>query len=96
MREISILEGSVHDAAMWISLHNPHMQKHSLGYIKSRIQDCIDDVIQEVRKDWEITYVSTGGWTVIFFPEDDYHGVIEVLVDPQISKEREYILIYEE
>lgn len=96
MREISIIEGSAHDVAMWISLHNPHMQKHSLGYIESRIQDCIDDVIEKARKDWELTYVSTGGWYVIFFPEDDYHGVIEVLVDPLVSKEREYSLIYEE
>ena len=96
MREISIREGSAHDAAMWISLHNLYMKNHSLGYIESRIQDCIDDVIKKARKNWEMTYVSTGGWIVIFFPEDDYHGVIEVLVDPQVSKEREYILIYEE
>lgn len=96
MREISISESSAHDAAMWISLHNPYMRKHSLEYIESRIQDCIDTVIKKVRKNWEMAYVSTGGWTVIFFPEDNYYGVIEVLVDPQVSKEREYTIIYKE
>ena len=95
MREISISESSVHDAAMWISLHNPYMKKHSLGYIESSIQGCIDTVIKKVRKNWEMTYASTGGWTVIFFPEDAYYGVIEVLVDPQVSKDREFVIIYE-
>lgn len=84
-KQISINVFSVQAAAEFEIKNNHYSKNRSLQEVLDQLHDYISDLYEDLmcgKKPWEFTYVSTCLFTVVFFPEEDYHGVIEVLVDP--------------
>lgn len=92
-RKISIVKESIENTARWILANNSYLAGTSYNLMISSINDSIERVKRNAEKNWQITFSGTAGYMVIFFPEDDNYGVVEILVDPLVSKEREYTYI---
>lgn len=95
MKQISIKEDAVIHAAKFISEYNKHLNYMTFKELEDEIQSYVDKVYATAMKEWEWTYVSTGGWTVTFYPDSDNYGTIEILVDPTVSKALNFVYIEE-
>lgn len=88
-RKISMIKGAVETTAAWILANNKYLVNSSYQGIIDSINDSVQRVKELTEQNWEMNYSSTAGYTVIFFPVDNYHGTIEILVDPCVSKDYE-------
>ena len=96
MKQISIKEGAVMYAARFISEYNKFLSDMSFRELEADIQSYVDRVRRDAMQNWEMQYISTGGWTVTFYPEDDNYGMIEILVDPSVSKNLNFVYVWGE
>lgn len=95
-RQISINRQAVDNAVIWIKQNNEYMKNKSLADLIQMIQRSIDCVVKRAKEDWQLHYSGTAGFTVFFMPEEDYYGTIEILVDPCVGGEYDYIDVEEE
>lgn len=94
-KQISINKESISRAARWLAYNNRYLKAASIGELESSIQRSVDRVIESAKKDWELHYSGTAGFTVFFMPEDDSYGIVEVLVDPAVGSDYEFEIIWE-
>ena len=97
-RQISINKESISRAARWLVYSNRYLALASatIEMIEADIQRSVDRVVESAKKDWELHYSGTAGFTVFFMPEDESYGIVEVLVDPALGGEYEFEIIWEE
>lgn len=99
-KKISIREGSIETTARWIFANNPHLHHRpniTLDTIREDIRKCVDRVVNQAYKNWDINYSGTAGFTVFFLPEEENYGAIEILVEPCVGqREINYIYIEDE
>ena len=95
-KQIAINRQAVDNAAIWIKQNNDYMKNKSLVDLTQMIQCSIDCVVKRAKEDWQLHYSGTAGFTVFFMPEEDYYGTIEILVDPCVGGQYDYIDIEEE
>lgn len=95
-RQISINRQAVDNAVLWIKQNNEYMKNKSLADLTQMIQRSVDCVVKRAKEDWQLHYSGTAGFTVFFMPEEDYYGTVEILVDPCVGGEYDYIDIEEE
>lgn len=95
MKQISIKQDAVIHAAKFISEYNKYLSDMTFKELEDDIQSYVDQIYEKAMKEWEWTYVSTGGWTVVFYPDSDNYGTIEILVDPAVSKALNFVYIEE-
>lgn len=89
-RKISIRQGSKEATLDWIMHNNKYSSTFTYQSLSDSLEHCIQRVKKNAMKDWDVTFSGTAGFTVLFTPESDDYGVIEILVDPCVSKELEY------
>lgn len=89
-KKISIREGAKEIVLDWIMKNNKHSPTFTYQTLSDSLERCIDRVKYNATKNWDITHSGTAGFTVLFTPESDDYGVIEILVDPCVSKELKY------
>lgn len=94
-REISINKESISRAARWIAYSNRYLASATIERVEADIQRSVDRVVESAKKDWDMHYSGTAGFTVFFMPEDDSYGIVEVLVDPALGGEYEFEIIWE-
>lgn len=94
-RQISIERHAIENTAMWIKQNNPHMKNTSLSSLIATIEACVKRVVVHANKYWELNYSGTAGFTVFFMPESEEYGVIEILIDPSVGSECDYVDIEE-
>lgn len=96
MKRISIRRDAVRSAAVWIKTNNPHMRNKVISYLEYCIWKHVNEIIEVALEHWEIMYTGGAGWTILFTPEDEEYGTIEILVDPQVGEEPDYNYVYQE
>lgn len=96
MKQISMREGAVKEAAMWIKLNNRYLKEDPLENIEACIQEHVDKAINYALTVDETYYISSAGWTVLYLPDGDGYGEIQILVDPLVSKGNDYMTVYKE
>ena len=94
-RQISINKESISRAARWLAYSNRYLAPATIETLEVDIQRSVDRVVGSAKKDWELHYSGTAGFTVFFMPEDDNYGTVEVLVDPAVGGEYEFEVIWE-
>lgn len=94
-KQISINKESISKAARWLAYSNHYLASATIEKIEADIQRSVDRVVESAKKDWELTYSGTTGFTVFFMPEDESYGIVEVLVDPALGGEYEFEIIWE-
>ena len=78
----------VKKSAKFIFKKNKFLNK-SRAAIEKDINDCIKDGVKRNNKGEDCQFMSTGGWTILFSIEEGY-GIIEVLVDANVSNSSDY------
>jgi hypothetical protein len=76
-------------AAKFIFKKNTSLDE-SITEIENSIYAMIDDGIKRNERGEEHLFASTGGWTILFFLDDEGYGTIDVLVDPNVSNDYIY------
>ena len=67
------------------------MQNRSVDYMIGSIKQVIKDMVNKIKSGGEAWYCGTAGYVVMIQHEDeDYYGV-EVLVNPSVSQDREFV-----
>lgn len=92
-KQISMKEGSVLYAARYIAEHNHYLKHMTFKELEEDIKDTVGRVYQKAMETWEWNCMSTGGWTVMFSAHDDTYGTIQILVDPAVSKDTNFVYI---
>lgn len=87
----SIKEGSIELAARFIVANNSYMQNRSVDYMIDSIKRVIKDMVDKIKNGGEAWYCGTAGYVVMIQQEDEDYYVIEVLVDPSVSQDREFV-----
>ena len=95
-KQISINKESISRAARWLAYSNRYLASATIETLEADIQRSVDRVVESAKKDWQLTYSGTAGFTVFFMPEDERYGTVEVLVDPAVGGEYEFKTIWEE
>lgn len=93
-REITINKDQIEITARWIYANNTYLWKRpdvSVDTLIADIKRSIRRVVECAEKNWELNYSGTAGFTVFFMPEDEKYGVIDILVDPAVSQESDYV-----
>lgn len=89
-KKISVREGAKEIVLDWIIKNNKHSSTFTYQLLSDSLENCIERVKKNAMKNWDITFSGTAGFTVLFTPESDEYGTIEILVDPCVSKELPY------
>lgn len=89
-RTISINVNNVRAAAEFDVAHNPKTKELLIGVdeVESEIMECVRDAHHGVKSGkygWVARSIVRRSFRVIFQPEDDYHGIISILVDPSVT-----------
>jgi hypothetical protein len=91
----SIKEGSIESAARFIVANNSYMQNRSVDYMIGSIKRVIKETVDKIKNGEEAWYCGTAGYVVMIQQEDENYYVIEVLVDPSVSQDREFVNVEE-
>lgn len=94
-RQISINKESISRTSRWLAYSNRYLASATIETLEADIQRSVDRVVESAKKDWELYYSGTAGFTVFFMPEDESYGIVEVLVDPAVGGEYEFEIIWE-
>lgn len=87
----SIKEGNIEKAAQFIIANNKYMANKTVNYITFSIKDTIRRQIERIKNNEEAWYCATAGYTVFIFQEDEDYYVVEVLVDPSVTSDAEFV-----
>lgn len=90
MRKIIIDSNAVKCAATFLFGNNPHLN-YSLQKWEDKILGYVKKVYETAMQDGELSYISTAGFTIMYLPDYETYGTIEVLVDPAIGRDRDYV-----
>lgn len=91
----SIKEGSVESAARFIVANNSYMHNRSVDHVIDSIKRVIREMVDKIKNGGEAWYYGTAGYVVMIHQEDENYHVIEVLVDPSVSQDREFVNVEE-
>lgn len=90
-----IQEGNIEAAARFIVGHNKYMSDKTVNYFIADIKKTISGMVNKIRAGREAWYCGTAGYTVIILQEDEDYYVVEVLVDPAVSEDGEFVNVEE-
>ncbi|MGL5013028.1 MAG: hypothetical protein ACRC6V_01900 [Bacteroidales bacterium] len=90
-KQIAINRQAVDNAVVWIKQNNKYMKEDSLADLTQTVQCLVDNVVKRAREDWQLHYAGTVGLTVFFMPEEDHYGTVEILVDPCVGSDYDYV-----
>ena len=89
-KQIMMKEGSVLYAARFIAEHNHYLKDYTFKELEESINETVGHVYQKAMEAWEWNSCSTGGWKVLFYPQSEECGLIEIMVDPSVSTNSNY------
>ena len=89
----SLKQGNIEAAARFIVGNNIYMHNKTVDYFVEDIKATINRMIDKIRNGGSAWYTATAGYAVVAIQEDENYYVIEVLVDPSVSSDAEFVYV---
>lgn len=91
----TIKEGQIEAAARFIVANNTYMHDRTTNEMIEKIKRTIKLMVDKINKGQDVWYSGTAGYVVTIMQEDDNYYVVEVLVSPDVSQDKEFINVEE-
>lgn len=91
----SIKEASIEAAARFIIANNSYKPYASVQEAEVDIKHHIKRAVEKIKGGEDSYYIATAGWTVMVDKEDESYYSVQVLVDPSVSQDKEFVNVEE-
>lgn len=91
----TIKEGQIEAVARFIIANNSYLHHHTVDSMIVKIKCTIKRMVNNINKGRDDWYTGSAGYVVTIMEEDDNYYVVDVLVDPTVSQDNEFINVEE-
>lgn len=91
----TIKEGQIEAAARFIVANNSYLHDCTTNEMIEKIKCTIKRMVNNINKGRDGWYAGSAGYVVTIMEEDDNYYVVDVLVDPSVSQDKEFINVEE-
>lgn len=91
----TIKQGQIEAAARFIVANNSYLHHHTVDSMIEKIKRTIRRMVDEINSGKDSWYTGTAGYVVTIMQEDENYYVVEVLVNPSVSQDKEFINVEE-
>lgn len=91
----AIKDGQIESAARFIVANNSYMHDRTTNEMIETIKRTIKRMVDEINNGQDSWYTGSAGYVVTIMKEGENYYVVEVLVNPSVSQDKEFINVEE-